>query len=567
MKHKSNKVKINLKKVLIPIFVLIVIISVILIKRLDLIHKISIAINPINVNKIYLSVEKTEIELDEEANLKVDIRPKNYTKSNLKWHSSNKNVIEVKDGKIIGKSTGKAKIYLTNDDVKSNEIEIECLVKLQEVNLENMISDMQVGSSYQLETKIIPENTTYSNLQFESTSPDIITINETGNLNAVQIGKSTINVKNYKGEVIKTFEIESTKIPVEKITIDDKEVILGKGQTYIINAEVTPENASFKDITWETSDTNIITIENRKIKAVGAGTATITAITDNGDKKETCTFKVNKTNPNNDKKYADGTYNIRTGPGTDYKSLAVTDKYEEIEFLQNTSDGWRKVRNSRGIVGYSYIKNGYYLDELPFLGVHIDNVPYLNQFSLGFPTGCEAVSATMLLKYKGINASAQNVVDNTKCGSKKYQKEDGLWYGADPFEEFVGHPTLRLGDGSYGVFAKPIVDAMNKISGGRAKNISGCSENTLFEYIDKNQPVIVWCVKNAGNVTEGVTWNYENKEGTFQELVGEHCAVLIGYDDNYVYLNDPSAGQNVKQNKSKFINNWKRLHSQAIIVE
>ena len=82
---------------------------------------------------------------------------------------------------------------------------------------------------------------------------------------------------------------------------------------------------------------------------------------------------------------------------------------------------------------------------------HIDNVPYLNQISLGYPTGCEAVSAAMLLKYKGYNVSAKNIIDNTKNGSKKYLSDDGNWYGANPFKEFVGHPSIGLSKGSYGV--------------------------------------------------------------------------------------------------------------------
>ena len=37
-------------------------------------------------------------------------------------------------------------------------------------------------------------------------------------------------------------------------------------------------------------------------------------------------------------------------------------------------------------------------------------------------------------------------------------------------------------------------------------------------------------------------------------------------NQEYVYLNDPSAGKNVKQPKGKFISNWKKLYSQAIII-
>jgi len=198
---------------------------------------------------------------------------------------------------------------------------------------------------------------------------------------------------------------------------------------------------------------------------------------------------------------------------------------------------------------------------------HIDNVPYLNQKKLGYPTGCEAVSATMVLKYKGYDVSVEDIVENTANGSKKYQEDDGTWYGADPFKEFVGHPSLGLSKGSYGVFAEPIAKAMSQYAENKVKNISGCTVKQLFSYVSNGEPVVVWCVKNAGDLKQGVRWKYEDGSGSFEELIGEHCAVLIGYDEKYVYLNDPSAGENVKQDKDKFIYNWIKLYSQAIIVE
>ena len=78
---------------------------------------------------------------------------------------------------------------------------------------------------------------------------------------------------------------------------------------------------------------------------------------------------------------------------------------------------------------------------------------------------------------------------------------------------------------------------------------------------------MVWCTARAVPLQKGVTWRYPDGSGSFDELVKEHCAVLIGYDNNYVYLNDPSAGRDVKQPKDVFINNWKQLYSQAIIMK
>lgn len=590
-KHEIKKVRrkssINKKRRKIKtnriLLILVILCFIILNIKFELISKAVLIINPILIEKIEISAEITELEPNDIININKKIFPENFSKSNLVWHSLDNNIIEIQDEKIIGKNVGKTTIYLSDEEnIKSNELEIECLIKPKDVEITNLITEMKLGDVYKLEATVFPQNSTYTELQYESTNPEILSVNDDGNLIANNIGKSTISIKDYKNNILKEFEIEVKKIPVSSIKLDDKEVTLGKGQTYILNAKVEPIEATYTDVDWSSSDTSVIKIENRKITAVGVGTAKITAITDNGDKKAFCTFNVQKNNPENKVKYANGNYNIRTGGSTDYKILATTNKYEEIEFLQDTKTGWKKVRNSKGIVGYTKVQKDYYLDEKPapvedtssntpidniVTSYHIDNVPYLNQISLGYPTGCEAVSATMVLKYKGYNVSVKNIVENTKSGSKKHQGKDGVWYGANPFEEFVGKPSLGLSKGSYGVFAKPITNAMNVFAKGKATNISGCSENELFNQVSKGNPVVVWCVKNAGNLKEGVTWHYEDGSGTFKELIGQHCAVLIGYDENYVYLNDPSAGQNVKQSKSKFISNWKQLFSQAIVIK
>lgn len=575
-KNKNKKIKFG------RIFLIIFIICfAILNYKFQLISKAILIINPILIEKIDITVENIELEPGETIDIGKKISPENYSKSNLVWYNSNEEVIEIAEEKIIAKNVGKSTIYLSDEEnIESNKIEIECLIKPKDVLIDNLINQMRLGDIYKLEAKVIPENATYTELQYETNNPEILAVNDDGNLIANSMGKATVWVKDYKGNSLKEFEIEVTKIPVDKISLDDKEVTLGKGQTYILNSRVEPVEATYTDVEWTSSDTSVIKIENRKITAVGTGTAKITAITDNGDKKAFCTFNVTNEKPENKIKYANGKYNIRTGGSTDYKVLATTSKYEEIEILQDTKPGWKKVRNSEGIVGYTQIKNGYYLDQKPVAVIndssdtpveelvtsyHIEKVPYINQLKLGYPTGCEAVSATMVLKYKGYDVSAKDIINKTKTGSKKHQKSDGLWYGANPFEEFVGNPSLGLGKGSYGVFAKPIAEAMGAYASEKVTNISGCSENELFNQVSKGNPVVVWCVKNGGNLKEGVTWHYDG--GTFKELVGEHCAVLIGYDEDYVYLNDPSAGENVKQSKAKFISNWKQLFSQAIVIK
>ena len=78
-------------------------------------------------------VEKNQIEIGEEIAVNQKLYPDNYTKSNFEWHSSNTDIIEIIEGKIVGKSVGKAEIYLTDNKICSNKIEIECLINIKDI--------------------------------------------------------------------------------------------------------------------------------------------------------------------------------------------------------------------------------------------------------------------------------------------------------------------------------------------------------------------------------------------------------------------------------------------------
>jgi len=240
------------------IALILVIVGIILTYKYDLIPKAILLIKPILIQNIEISSEKVQIELGESINISSKIYPENYSKSELTWHSSNDEILEVDNGAVTGKSVGKANIYLADGETKSNELEIECLVSINEVIVNNLVSEIKLGEIYTLETTVLPENATYKELTYESSNTDIITVNDNGSLIANAIGKTTIVIKNYKDEILTSFDIEVKKIPVENITLDDKEVTLGKGQTYIINSKVTPLEATYTDVEWQTSDKNIV---------------------------------------------------------------------------------------------------------------------------------------------------------------------------------------------------------------------------------------------------------------------------------------------------------------------
>ena len=73
----------------------------------------------------------------------------------------------------------------------------------------------------------------------------------------------------------------STTVPVTGVTLDPTTLGLVVGGEGTLVATVEPDNATNKDVTWSSSNTDVATVDaNGKVKAVAKGSATITAFVD-----------------------------------------------------------------------------------------------------------------------------------------------------------------------------------------------------------------------------------------------------------------------------------------------
>lgn len=80
-------------------------------------------------------------------------------------------------------------------------------------------------------------------------------------------------------------------IPVSSISLNQTEVTLNKGESETLIATVSPENATYKDVTWSSSRETVASVDQTgKVTTLKAGTATIQAKA--GEKTATCTVTV-----------------------------------------------------------------------------------------------------------------------------------------------------------------------------------------------------------------------------------------------------------------------------------
>ena len=90
-----------------------------------------------------------------------------------------------------------------------------------------------------------------------------------------------------------TFVLEEPNIPVTGITLSQTEALLKVNQTLTLTPTIAPANASDQNVTWQSSDPKVATVDaNGVVKGKTEGTAIITVTTNDGQKTATCTVTV-----------------------------------------------------------------------------------------------------------------------------------------------------------------------------------------------------------------------------------------------------------------------------------
>ena len=76
------------------------------------------------------------------------------------------------------------------------------------------------------------------------------------------------------------------------IALNKSTTSIVKEASETLTATLTPANTTYDTVTWTSSDTSVATVEDGEVTGVAAGTAVITAITERGGYKASCTVTV-----------------------------------------------------------------------------------------------------------------------------------------------------------------------------------------------------------------------------------------------------------------------------------
>lgn len=162
-------------------------------------------------------------------------------------------------------------------------------IAVTEVRLDKREVSLKKGETLKLEAEVLPEDATNKTVHWTSSREAVATV-EDGLVTAVSPGEADIFVTT-DGGLYATCAV-TVEEPVSGVVLNKDSLSLKVGGTETLTATVSPENATNKRIKWTSTKGNVATVKDGQVTAVGVGTTTIAAITDDDGKTATCTVTV-----------------------------------------------------------------------------------------------------------------------------------------------------------------------------------------------------------------------------------------------------------------------------------
>ena len=196
----------------------------------------------------------------------------------------------------------------------------------------------------------------------------------------------------------------------------------------------------------------------------------------------------------------------------------------------------------------------------------IIQVPYIDQ-SVKYPTGCESVSTVMLLQYLGYEITVDEFIENY-LEKRDFETKEGQLYGADPNLYFCGSPYDK---DSFGCYAPVICKALEKVIGTEYEVINETDtsmEELIKQYLDQDMPVVFWACINMREPIVGPSWKLLDSGEEFTWISNEHCMLLVGYDEEGYYFNDPHENRGLMHyEKELLLNRHAAQYNMAVGVK
>ncbi len=235
--------------------------------------------------------------------LYVAFMPSNASNKSITWISSNPSVATVDSSGIVrAVAAGTATITARavdggfTDKATIEVVEREKVISETGISFSSSSYPVGVNGTITLSPIITPSNSSFTNVNFTTSNPNVATVDRNGVVKGIGAGTATITATTTHKKLQATATINVSVIPSTGVNLTATKITLPLNETYTLNPVVQPSNASDKTVTYKSKSTKIATVsETGIIKAVKVGKTTITITPKGGGTATSVTVNVVKT--------------------------------------------------------------------------------------------------------------------------------------------------------------------------------------------------------------------------------------------------------------------------------
>lgn len=238
--------------------------------------------------------------------LTATVSPDNATEQGVTWSvSGGEGVLSVNQyGLVYAAGSGKARVVATTVD-GNHTAEYWFSVPdeshpVRNVSLSSNTATLYLGEgAFQLTAAVAPSYATNPGVTWESDNDAVATVDQNGRVTPVSTGYATITVTAVENSGISAeclISVQPARTRVEGISFASESMDVGLYASTALEPVFDPVDATDRTVTWESSNKAVATVSRTGVvTAIGLGSATITATSNDGGYQASITVKVSLT--------------------------------------------------------------------------------------------------------------------------------------------------------------------------------------------------------------------------------------------------------------------------------
>ena len=241
-----------------------------------------------------LTLNKTALTLNngKTATLTATVGPSNANNKTVKWTTSNSAVATVSSkGVVKGLKRGTATITATAADGSGKKAACKVTVTklVTSLTLNKTVLPLQPKKTETLTATVSPSDADNKTVKWTTSNSAVATVNSNGKVTAKGKGTAIIKATAADGSgenATCKVTVVTPKRSVSSVKLNKTSLTMQVGKTQTLSVTVKPTNADIRNVIWTSSNTKVATVDSKgKVKAIGKGTATITATAADGSGK------------------------------------------------------------------------------------------------------------------------------------------------------------------------------------------------------------------------------------------------------------------------------------------